>query len=309
MLDQFGTALQRVRELACRAATPRSTTRRAWRLRASCARSATGCSIWRTPRTANGEHLFAGFRTASRPFVRNGSGDVEYLGDQGQRHVDLSPDRAVAVGDSGDALHDRTARERRALSCCPRRRIPARRTLRWRRSWTQARSTTSPTSIAFLGGDNYELRNGATVVASGTLAPGQALDFAGRRVVFCGRTAAGDTFLVDAAGQTSIFDVVDDLAALLEAPGQSAAAGAKRTDALTVALQSIDQSLNRTLELRTDVGARLQAIDDHGLVNEDSMLELKTALSGVEDLDYADAISRFQMQQVALQADSRRTYN
>jgi flagellar hook-associated protein 3 FlgL len=61
------------------------------------------------------------------------------------------------------------------------------------------------------------------------------------------------------------------------------------------------------LELRTSVGARLNTIDSQGLVSEDQTLQLKAALSSIEDLDYAEAISRFNLQQVALQA-AQQTY-
>ena len=56
------------------------------------------------------------------------------------------------------------------------------------------------------------------------------------------------------------------------------------------------------LEVRSDVGARLNAIESQGEQNVDQALRVRTALSGIEDLDYAEAVSRFQMQQVALQA-------
>ena len=64
----------------------------------------------------------------------------------------------------------------------------------------------------------------------------------------------------------------------------------------------IDQTLDRALDTRAEVGARLNAIESQDNINEEALLRLETTKSGIEDLDYAEAISRFQQQLVALQA-------
>lgn len=51
---------------------------------------------------AEGEYLFAGFKTKTQPFADDGSGNIIYAGDQGQRSVQIDTLRQVAVGDSGD---------------------------------------------------------------------------------------------------------------------------------------------------------------------------------------------------------------
>lgn len=50
---------------------------------------------------ANGEYLFAGFQGKTTPFTSNGSGTFAYVGDQGQRRIQIGPTRQVADGDSG----------------------------------------------------------------------------------------------------------------------------------------------------------------------------------------------------------------
>lgn len=49
----------------------------------------------------NGEYLFAGTRGRVTPFSSNGSGTFSYAGDQGQRRIQVAPDRVIADGDSG----------------------------------------------------------------------------------------------------------------------------------------------------------------------------------------------------------------
>ena len=67
-------------------------------------------------------------------------------------------------------------------------------------------------------------------------------------------------------------------------------------------LDDIDMALDNFLTVRATVGARMRALDDQELQNEKFVLDMKTTLSEVRDLDYAEAISRFNIEQIALQA-------
>lgn len=51
---------------------------------------------------ANGEYLFAGFKTNTEPFSFNeGTNSFTYNGDQGQRFIQIGASRSVAIGDPG----------------------------------------------------------------------------------------------------------------------------------------------------------------------------------------------------------------
>ena len=56
------------------------------------------------------------------------------------------------------------------------------------------------------------------------------------------------------------------------------------------------------LTVEASVGARLNALDNQEELNADFVLDMKTVLSATEDLDYAEAISKFNLQTVSLQA-------
>ncbi len=68
------------------------------------------------------------------------------------------------------------------------------------------------------------------------------------------------------------------------------------------ALADLDTTLDNFLAIRTTVGARLRALDDQESQNEKFVLDMRTTLSDIQDLDYADAISRFTIEQSSLQA-------
>ncbi len=56
------------------------------------------------------------------------------------------------------------------------------------------------------------------------------------------------------------------------------------------------------LGARTAIGTRLRTLDNQESQNEKFILDLQTTLSDIETLDYAEAISRFNIQDIALQA-------
>ena len=67
-------------------------------------------------------------------------------------------------------------------------------------------------------------------------------------------------------------------------------------------MQALDQALGNVLEVRTRVGSRLAAIESQGESNSAFALTVQSTLSAMEDLDYAEALSRLSMEMTALEA-------
>ena len=67
----------------------------------------------------------------------------------------------------------------------------------------------------------------------------------------------------------------------------------------------IDTAMNRLLETRAKIGARMNAIDEQRDANDTFSLAVTDVRSTLEDLDYAEAISRFNQQMTALQASQQ----
>jgi flagellar hook-associated protein 3 FlgL len=105
--------------------------------------------------------------------------------------------------------------------------------------------------------------------------------------LFTGFAAAG-------GGQTDVWAVMDRLATNLEANSRDPAA-----------LTDIDTAMGQLLTTHARVGARMNAIDEQNRANESFDLALSEVRSSLEDLDYAEAISRFNQQLVALQASQQ----
>lgn len=67
-------------------------------------------------------------------------------------------------------------------------------------------------------------------------------------------------------------------------------------------LGELDVAMDRIASIQSSVGIRLNALDRQEIYNDDSLLNMKTVLSETEDLDWAEAISQFNLQTISLQA-------
>ena len=76
----------------------------------------------------------------------------------------------------------------------------------------------------------------------------------------------------------------------------------RTNNADTASLDDFDNALERMLVVESSVGVRLNALDNQRSLNEDFILNMKTVLSSTEDLDYTEAISRFNLENMTLQA-------
>jgi flagellar hook-associated protein 3 FlgL len=95
-------------------------------------------------------------------------------------------------------------------------------------------------------------------------------------------------------GNQSIFETIDALITDFEANNSS-----------SNSITDIQSALDNVLTVRAKVGARLNALDTQKEINEELILQSETTLSGIQDLDYAEAISRLNLQMVGLQASQQ----
>jgi len=109
------------------------------------------------------------------------------------------------------------------------------------------------------------------------------------------RTAGNQVF---GEGETGIFAVLQNLSGGLRAEDDGI------IQRSMTALDSTQQSL---LQGIADLGSRMGLVEDQQLLNEAFNIQLKESLSGLEDVDYAKAISEMNLQMVALQA-AQQTY-
>ena len=124
----------------------------------------------------------------------------------------------------------------------------------------------------------------------------RSLQIGPTRQVSVGDTGASVFMEVDngAGGVASMFEALYDFAVDLEANAPSG-----------TTLTRLDSAIEEVLETRASIGARLNSIDSQRSTNDAFDLMMRENRSSLEDLDYAEAISRFERQILALQASQQ----
>ena len=109
-------------------------------------------------------------------------------------------------------------------------------------------------------------------------------------------------FDIAPATSQSIFDTLQNLVNVLNTPVAGAAQRTALTSNVGIALLNLDNALNNILATRATMGARMNEVQSLQASMSDQDTTLKTALSQIEDVDYASAISQLSKQQLILEA-------
>jgi len=102
-------------------------------------------------------------------------------------------------------------------------------------------------------------------------------------------------------GAGSVMALVDNIATALEQP-QTAATLPAMQATLTASLGQLDSALGKVSDAQSAVGSRQNAIDQQSSINGDATLQFKSMLSQTQDLDYADAMTQYNLHMTSLQA-------
>lgn len=257
---------------------------------------------------ANNEYIFSGYQGWAQPFSQDAAGNFVYAGDDGQRFVQIGPGFQIPVGDSGTDVFRAIRNGNGTFTTLDN---PANTGTGIIDTGTVAGSFVADTyTITFtqaLPTDpvTYEVTGvvSGVVIAAGTpYVPGASIAFNGVQTNITGTPANGDIFTVSPSANQDIFTGLRNLVNALESGAASDDSLAKFHNEMNRFLTDVDQSLDNIISVRARVGARLNTIDTQLNVNEDFLLQTRQALSGVEDLDYAEATARFNIELLALQA-------
>lgn len=283
-----------------------------------------------------GNRLFGGYASSGAPFsgsvdAINAGGSVAYGGDDGNRQMQVSPTRFINVSDPGSAAFLRIPNGNGVFATA----FSASNTgtgtisvgtVADPTAW--AASATQKVDIKFTvtgGVTTYDLVDTVTnkslltggaapapLASQRTYSPGAAIPLksqgaepafdVGGSVVVSGAPATGDSFSLTPSTSQSVFKTLANLIGALETPVATDAAKAQLSNSLSAALDNVDSAVNVIGSIRAQVGARLNEIDALASSNEDMTLQYKTSLSNLQDIDYAEAITKLTQHQTQLQA-------
>jgi flagellar hook-associated protein 3 FlgL len=258
-----------------------------------------------------GGYLFGGYKSTTQPFSQT-PGGAQYLGDQGNRTLQVGSARRMAVTDNGSAIFEANLTGNGHFQ-------------------TQAAATNTGSGIVSPGaitdttkltGHDYAVSfavagtpavttysvtdnstsPASTVVSGAPYQPGATIGFDGLAIEVKGDPANGDSFTVTPSQKQSIFTTVTSLIATLRAPADGSSGKAALANGLNTASSNLKNALDNVLTTQASVGARMKELDSLDSTGDDLDIQYTATLGDLQDLDMVKAISLFSQQQMTLQA-------
>lgn len=253
----------------------------------------------------NDRALFAGQRDGVVPFTDT-AGVVSYAGDDGRNRVDIAPDVALADTDPGSEIFLRPLTGDGVI------RATAAASNTGAGVLGETRVTNSTTwamrdlRLQFTSASTWQVVDSASlVVGSGAYVPGDAITAGGVTTRLSGTPAAGDSFTMAPAPRQDVFATLEKLANALEAPATTSTQRAGLSNALAGTLSDLATAQDHFLGFRASTGARLATIASTAENRGAMDLSLRSTLSGLRDVDYAEASTRLSLQMTAIEAAQR----
>jgi flagellar hook-associated protein 3 FlgL len=265
---------------------------------------------------AGGEYLFGGFKGGTQPFQKNENGRYDYAGDEGQRFLSIATSTTVATGDNGknlfvdiEAVDNSFTTQTNPLnqgsgvvnpgfvidedayaSFYPDDLVVT----------FNAESAISP------AGPNFTVRQASDgKIVDGLEARGYAegseIVVAGIGLRITGEVQPGDEFLVNSSEKQGITDTIGRLMDGLNNLEDNPTDSATLDNLLADTLNNLAFAQSSVSQVRSEVGARLNVIDNTASLAADIEIVSKTVLSELSDVDFAEAVSRLSLQSFLLE--------
>lgn len=251
----------------------------------------------------NGEYLFSGMKTQTEPFALNSSGSIAYYGDQSARSLQIGSNQYVQDGHSGyEVLMDIPSGNGTFAMAA-----------NGANTGTGVISNGSVTDMNAWVSDTYDITfttatawevtdSAGNVVTSGTYESGSVIEFNGIQLSIGGTPAAGDSFTVSPSASQDVFTTLGNLITAIDQPQDTELAQANFQNSLIALQTQLQQTEDHVLSVRTEIGARLNTIDNADGARQTYSDLLTNTISDLRDSDYAESISRMSQQEVSLQA-------
>ncbi|WP_274644490.1 flagellar hook-associated protein FlgL [Pseudomonas serbica] len=252
----------------------------------------------------SGSYLFAGYKTTTPPFVKDASGNITYVGDNGVAAQQVDSARLMSSSDTGDKIFQSVtgtatmvARAAGGNTGTATFTTPA-------IDNTSDPSYRQPFSIVFsdnAGVTQYSVNGGPAV----NYVAGDKITANGMSLNISGQPAVGDTITVNAGGATDIFASLKSAIDALKSPTSTQAQQAALANTLNSVANELSNNLDNVLTVRASVGTRLNELDVIDTVGQNRSLNYTESVSDLIDLDYNDALSEYSLRQIGLQASQK----
>ena len=312
VLDKVGDLIQRVQELTLQAGSAIvGREDREFIAQEIAARYDELLSLANT-RNSAGQFIFGGFKADAPPFERSGE-TVEYQGDEGRRQVQVDRGLYLTLNDSGASVFmDIAAPVTNVALALKSTQSTELSELRVTDQAALDEFYPGEVMIEFRpdseggGTDNFTVKR----VSDGRVLDGLAnipytgqaeVAVAGLAFVIEGEAQAGDRFVLTTTNKQSLFATVGGIAETLRNIDVTTQPEKFQTvvDKTIAGLAAATETVART---RADIGGRFSSIESVKTLHEDVNLQLTEVRSGIEDLDFAEAVSELAYQSFVLEA-------
>ncbi|MCD8522538.1 MAG: flagellar hook-associated protein FlgL [Saccharospirillaceae bacterium] len=268
-------------------------------------------------RDANGEFIFAGFKGSSEPFVKNSTGRYDYKGDEGQRFLTIGASTNVATGDNGKSLFVdvEAAKNTFTAELSPLNKG----TMRANPGFVVDEEkyaafypddviiTFNPESAITPAGPNYTIRRASDNRALEGMvnmgySQGSDIVVAGISITLNGDPEPGDQVLAKSSPKQSITDTIFRLTEGLNTLQDNVVDSETLDILIEDTLTNLAFAQSSVSEIRSQVGARLNVVENTRNLSADVGLVNKEVLSKLSDVDFAEAVSRLSLQSFLLEA-------
>ena len=271
-------------------------------------------------KNARGEYLFSGFQGKTQPFVRQGDGSFVYMGDEGQRKLQVASSLDIPISDNGKKVFQNVTNAARLDATYTQ---PAGSSLTVSSPLVQdeiayASAPGYPDSqfvIRFndpANPKNYEIFETTgtwTLLQTGSMDDDDKLHdtlvFAGVVVHLDGVPDGTETISIKAdpaREKQGVLDTIYQLRTALENNTDSPEGSRATRDAVAAAITNIDHAMVTIDQTRGDIGARMNIIETTQTNNEDVTLVNQAVQAELREVDYPEALSKLAFQSIILEA-------
>ncbi|AGW92741.1 MULTISPECIES: flagellar hook-associated protein FlgL [Cupriavidus] len=260
----------------------------------------------------NGQYLFGGTRSGNAPFTQS-TGAGNYIGDTGQQLLQVDVARQMPAGNNGREVFMSVTGGAGYV-------VKGNSANTGSASFGTV-STTDPSNalyghslqVTFQANAAGQMEYSVTdlsvpappPVVAGPLAYNSPahIEVGGVSFNVTGDPKNGDTLTMQPASEagTDMFANLQTVIDTLRQPNSTASSQANLNNVLATATRQFSNSLDNVLTVRSSVGSRMQELDALDDVGTNRDLTYSQTLSGIQDLDYAAAITEYYQRQMALQ--------
>ena len=265
---------------------------------------------------AGGEYLFGGFKGGTEPFQKNENGRYDYAGDEGQRFISIASSTTVATGDNGKNLFVDVESSDNTFNTQINPNNGGSGVINPGFVVDQEEYddlypedliiTFNPETAISPPGLNYTVRqasDGRVVegIDKQGYESGDKITVAGIELKISGKVQPGDEFMVNSSEKQSLTDTIYRLKDALDSLEDNPEDSEVLKNLLANTLDNLDYAQASISQVRSEVGARLNIVENTEAQAADIDLVSKEVLSKLSDVDFAEAVSRLTLQTFLLE--------